>query len=268
MVGVPNLSGTAIRRVGSHPRNPSLTYILILESTDFLYYVKHYLAKSGGFATMEAMKVEADASGRDRILFQLKTKGPQTAAQMAKRMRVTPMAVRQHLYRLHEEGWVGFTDERRPVGRPARVWRLTEKAGARFPDSHADVTVELIQAARATFGERGLERLIAERTRNQMRGYRDRIPRRPALEQRVAALASIRSAEGYMAEWARERDGSFLLIENHCPICAAAQSCQGFCREELSLFRTVLGRDVAVERIDHILAGARRCAYRITVAHS
>jgi predicted ArsR family transcriptional regulator len=66
-----------------------------------------------------------------------------------------------------------------------------------------------------------------------------------------------------MAEWSRA-DGGFLLIENHCPICAAAAVCQGLCREELSLFRRVLGSEVRVERTDHVLAGARRCAYRIT----
>src|SRR5260370_300875 len=62
------------------------------------------------------------------------------------------------------------------------------------------------------------------------------------------------------------RDGSMLLAENHCPICAAASTCQGLCREELSLFRAVLGDKARVERTDHILAGARRCAYRITAA--
>jgi len=29
------------------------------------------------------------------------------------------------------------------------------------------------------------------------------------------------------------------------------------------VFHDVLGPDVEIERIDHILAGARRCAYRI-----
>jgi predicted ArsR family transcriptional regulator len=32
------------------------------------------------------------------------------------------------------------------------------------------------------------------------------------------------------------------------------------------VFRAVLGTGASVERIDHILAGARRCAYRITPA--
>ena len=68
-----------------------------------------------------------------------------------------------------------------------------------------------------------------------------------------------------MAEWRKDGDG-FLLLENHCPICTAATACQGFCRSELKIFRDALGADVAVERVEHILAGARRCAYRIARA--
>jgi predicted ArsR family transcriptional regulator len=83
----------------------------------------------------------------------------------------------------------------------------------------------------------------------------------------VARLAKIRAREGYMAEWRRDGDG-FLLVENHCPICAAATACQGFCRSELEIFRDALGGDAEVERVEHLLAGARRCAYRITRAVS
>jgi predicted ArsR family transcriptional regulator len=77
-------------------------------------------------------------------------------------------------------------------------------------------------------------------------------------------LAAIRREQGYMAECVTRTDGSLLLRENHCPICVAAKSCQGLCREELGLFRAVLGPRAHVERTDHILAGASRCAYVIT----
>jgi predicted ArsR family transcriptional regulator len=201
----------------------------------------------------------------DRILLQLKTKGPQPAAQIAKRLGVTAMAIRQHLYALRDSGFVTYEDERRNVGRPARIWRITEKAQTRFPDSHAGLTVEMLAIIRATFGERGIDRLMTERTRLQTTVYNERLRTAgKSLEARVNALAKIRAEQGYMAEAARQRDGAFLLIENHCPICAAATACQGLCREELVLFSAVLGNDVSVERTDHILAGARRCAYRIT----
>ena len=80
---------------------------------------------------------------------------------------------------------------------------------------------------------------------------------------KVAVLASLRSAEGYMADWREEDDGSLLLIENHCPICAAATACQGFCRAELDVFRAVLGPAVTVSRQEHIVSGGRRCSYRV-----
>ena len=208
-----------------------------------------------------------DARAEQGVLYQLKTRGPQTAAQVARRLEVTPMAVRQHLYRLKDSGLVDFADERRKVGRPARVWRLTASAASRFPDTHGDLTVEIIGAVRATFGEAGLDRLLAERTRKQLAEYRARVRRAgKSLAERVQALAEIRREQGYMADCTRMADGSMLLAENHCPICAAASVCQGLCREELALFREVMGKKVRVERSEHILAGARRCAYKIVAA--
>ena len=210
--------------------------------------------------------MEGDTKTENRVLYLLKSKGPQTAAQLAKRLGVTAMAVRQHLYGFGREGLVAFTDQRRPIGRPVRVWRLTERAAARFPESHAELTLEMIAAVRATFGEEGLDRLLAERTRLQLRAYRERIRGASdgSLESRVRVLAAIRREQGYMAECVTRADGSLLLRENHCPICVAAKSCQGLCREELGLFRAVLGTRTHVERTDHILAGASRCAYVIT----
>jgi predicted ArsR family transcriptional regulator len=81
---------------------------------------------------------------------------------------------------------------------------------------------------------------------------------------RVNALAKQRSAEGYLAEVVRDKDGAVLLVEHHCPICTAASACQGLCRSELDLFRAALGDDVTVERTQHILSGDVRCAYRVT----
>jgi predicted ArsR family transcriptional regulator len=214
--------------------------------------------------------MERDARTADRILYLLKSKGPQTATQLARRLGVTAMAVRQHLYGFSQEGLVRFIDERRPVGRPVQVWGLTERAAARFPESHAELTLEMIAAVRAAFGEEGLDRLLAERTRTQLRQYRERIrdSGETSLAGRVRALARIRREQGYMAECVAGPNGTLLLRENHCPICMAAKSCQGLCREELSLFQAVLGAGVRVQRTDHILAGAQRCAYVIGPEHS
>ncbi|MDX3966848.1 MAG: formyltransferase family protein [Bradyrhizobium sp.] len=118
---------------------------------------------------------------------------------------------------------------------------------------------------RGEFGEAGLDRLIARRERETPRHY-EAAMNRQALEARIETLATLRAHEGYMAEWQRDEDGSFLFIENHCPICTAARACRNLCRSKLATFQKVLGASFSVERVDHLLAGARRCAYRISAA--
>ena len=202
----------------------------------------------------------------DRILFSLKTRGPAETLALAAALGISRQAALQHLERLVADGLVTHADERRGVGRPRRIWSLTEAAQARFPDTHAQLTLEMLDAVRAEFGEDGVERLIVRREAVTAAAYATALEPLTRLEARVARLTALRTAEGYMAEWSADPDGGFTMVENHCPICAAATLCQGFCRAELEVFRQVLGPDVTVERTDHILAGARRCAYRITSA--
>ena len=205
-------------------------------------------------------------SPADRILFQLKTRGHAETLTIAAALGISRQATLQHLERLVADGLIDHSDARRGVGRPRRVWALTEKAQARFPDTHAQLTLEMLDAVRAEFGEDGVERMILRREQATVTGYAAAMADVETLEARVQRLAEIRTAEGYMASVSSDPAGGFLLVENHCPICAAAAACQGFCRAELMVFRAVLGPGVEIERTDHILAGARRCAYRITAA--
>lgn len=204
-----------------------------------------------------------DTRTRRLILDMLKRDGPQEAAVMAGHLDVTAMAVRQHLYALKDEGLASFEEVRRGVGRPAKLWRLTAAADRYFPDAHAELTAGLLGAMRRTFGEEGLDRLLAVRTEEQVRDYKAAVDRAKTLRDRLAALAGVRTKEGYMADVEKTQDGGYLFVENHCPVCVAAAACSSLCDSELDVFRRVLGPDCTVERIDHILAGARRCAYRI-----
>ena len=211
----------------------------------------------------DARTTRVDPRTRRAILELLKWYGPQDARTLARRLAVSTMAVGRHLHGLAAEKLIANEAEARPMGRPARLWQLTPAANDLFPNAHAELTLSLIQSTRKAFGARGLDRLIATRSRDQIAAYRARVRRGGSLRRRLEALARLRADEGYMAEVQQDRDGTLLLIENHCPICAAATACTRLCAGELRVFEEVLGKDVVVERIDHILAGARRCAYRV-----
>ena len=194
----------------------------------------------------------------------LKTEGPTDSAKLAETLGLTTMAVRQHLYALQSEGLVTAEERPVPIGRPAKFWRLTAEADRLFPEAYAELSVALIDSIKESFGDDGLDRVLASRCVRQQTDYQKRIRPGDPLEKKLKALARVRTEEGYMAEVRKEDDGSFLLVENHCPICAAANACQGFCSTELDLFRSVLGPTVTVERVQHIIAGDLRCVYRVT----
>jgi len=209
------------------------------------------------------MPHEREGSTRRSIVKLLKAEGALDSAKLARRLHLTPMAVRHHLYALQEEKLVTAEERPVPLGRPAKYWRLTNDANRLFPDAYAELSLALIGAMGETFGAAGVERVLASRCATQRESYRARIPASASLAEKLKELARIRTEEGYMAE-VRHDDEGFLFIENHCPICAAANTCQGFCSTELDLFRSVLGNGVAIERAEHIVAGDRRCVYRVT----
>jgi predicted ArsR family transcriptional regulator len=208
--------------------------------------------------------IPGESKTRRTIVKLLKTEGALDSARLAERLGLTAMAVRQHLYALQEEKLVTSDEQPGAVGRPAKQWRLTREADRLFPDAYAELSVALLDALGDAFGQSGLKRVLESRFARQTADYSAKIDRSTPLELKLRQLAAVRTDEGYMADVQREGKGAYLFVENHCPICAAATACRGFCDTEIDLFRTVLGPDVAVERVEHIVGGDRRCAYRVT----
>ncbi|HCA06182.1 metalloregulator ArsR/SmtB family transcription factor [Chryseobacterium sp.] len=199
----------------------------------------------------------------DRILMFLKMRGETTSLLISKELSITKEGARKHLLNLAEEGLIRSVTKSEGVGRPSTYYTLTEKGLAQFPDSHADVTVQILRSVKNLLGENALNLLINDREKNTYERYEKALVKAESLEQRLDVLVKVRSEEGYMAEWTKEGNDYF-LIENHCPICAAATECQGFCRAELSNFQNLIGKNYQVERINHILSGGQRCVYKIS----
>jgi predicted ArsR family transcriptional regulator len=214
---------------------------------------------------------EAMAASDDEVLELLKTRGPIATAGVAAALGVTPQGARQRLETMREAGLVETGRAKGTIGRPGLSWSLTEAGHAQFPDGHDRLAVELIETVRTKLGAKALDRLIAARETEQHRRYQAALAPASDVPGKLQRLAQERTREGYMAEIREDGDGNLLLVEHHCPICAAATACQGFCRSELQLFRAVMGPGAKVERVQHLVsgegleAGERRCAYRIEI---
>ena len=205
------------------------------------------------------------SKNQEKILQRLKTRGPQSVKIMSNQLDMTTMGVRQHLAELGKKGVVKQTQEKKqPRGRPVCLWKLTKSGHENFTDSNSQITLELIEAVRSSLGQDSLNVVIEERHKPLLRKYKNEMDDAgQTLDLRIKKLAELRNHEGYMTE-VRLTPAGWLLIENHCPIRAVAECCQQLCHSELEIFQELFRERAEVKRIDHLLAGARRCAYRIT----
>ena len=204
------------------------------------------------------------AKTRRAIVDLLKDNGTMEVKELAQRLELTQMAIRLQLYALRDEKLADCSEEHRPVGRPAQVWRLTAEANRLFHDGHANLAVSLIDTVRQTLDAEDFGKVLEAISHQRISRYKAGMPSKGSIRRRVECLASLRSEEGYMAETAPQDDGSVLMIQKHCPVCTAAGSCKELCSIEPGVFQEVLGPDVEIERLDHIQAGDHCCSYRIS----
>ena len=198
---------------------------------------------------------------RRKILELLKLRGPLTADQLAKELEMTPMGVRGHLTALERDGLIAYRMEKRPLGRPAHVYALTEQGDELFPRTYPQLAGSLLDAMKALYGEESIERLFEKRNESLAAQYRARLDGE-SLKERVAELAQIRTEEGYMADWEALDDETFYLKEHNCAICQIARRAPQACQAELELFQQALP-DADVRREQHMIQGDRMCTYVI-----
>ena len=205
------------------------------------------------------------AAGSRAILTEiLKREGESDVTTLAERLGVTGVAVRQHLAAMEREGQAVYRSVRRPVGRPARMYRLTDAAEQLFPQTSGRVALDLLARVERLIGPQALEKLFSTRLDDLSREYRKRLKSARSWTRKLELLAEIRDSEGYLCDLGSaprsEVKGGVRLVEHHCPVSAIAEQHPQVCDYELKLFRRVLG-EPGLRRIDHIRNGGHSCSY-------
>jgi DeoR family suf operon transcriptional repressor len=201
------------------------------------------------------------------VLYAVRRRGEATAEQVAESLGMTVSGARQHLSALVEEGLADATELPAPPGKRGRrplAYSVTPRGDALFPKAYGELTNELLGYLDDEEPET-VERLFARRREHRIEAARARLEPLPSIEARVAELARILDEDGYLASWERVSDGEYLVVEHNCAIWAVASRYGQACTSEIEFIRAVLP-DADVERTQHMVEGARRCAYRVTAA--
>jgi DeoR family suf operon transcriptional repressor len=194
------------------------------------------------------------------LLNTLKKRGECSAEYLAEALDMTVSGIRQHLASLQRDGLVSYDEVRAGPGRPRHIFRLTAAADALYPRAYAELTNELL--AYVEDAEPALiEAIFDKRRKRRIAGARSRL-RGKVFDAKVAELTRILDEDGYLADFERNEDGTYLITERNCAIFGVAMRYGQACGSELEFIRAVLP-DAKVERISHMVAGQHHCSYRI-----
>ena len=146
-------------------------------------------------------------------------------------------------------------------GRRTLAYAVTPAADGYFPKAYGELTNELLGYLDAS-DPKLLDELFAKRRQHRIDGARTRLARKRGLGAQVAELTRVLDEDGYVASFEKVDNGVYRIVEHNCAIWAVAQRYGQACTSELEFIRTALA-NADVERVEHMVAGARRCAYEI-----
>jgi predicted ArsR family transcriptional regulator len=197
---------------------------------------------------------------RERILFLLKKKGPLSIDDLSRQMGITPMGIRQHLISLERKGLVDYIARRYGVGRPAFLYKLTEKADDLFPKAYHKFILTTLKELEKNEGREKIEEIFRWRKEKILRDNKDALSEKKSLQDRVFALKDVLESDGYLVDLDMD-DNNFILKEFNCPIARVASEYREACKYELQVYRELLRKEVT--RQECMAEGSSSCTYVI-----
>ena len=201
---------------------------------------------------------EVGRSQRLRIIHLLKKTRGLAVGEIASRLELSYMGVKQHCAELQKQGIVDTWRRPKPIGRPELIYRLTPKASVFFPAQINASTIEILNAARQLFGATASDKLLLALFRNKAEYYAGRL-RGDTREDRAEALAQLRDEEGHLSELVKAPE--LMIQEYHSPMLDLLDTFPLARRLEKEMFETLL--DASVERHEERASGLYLCTFLI-----
>lgn len=200
-------------------------------------------------------------STRVQVLETLLTQQQCTVNDIAEVVGINPISVRHHITKLEAEGLVLSREERHGVGRPRRVYFLSETGFEQFPTRYLRLTIRLLDQLKETVPQPFVERLFTKMAEDLVSEYQPNIDEL-SIEERLDLAVKLLNDEGFEVEW-QKQDDNYLIKEKHCPYYYISQDHPEVCTIDKTLISIILS--VPAHKIKCKLHGNANCTYIVPV---
>ena len=173
------------------------------------------------------------------LILNLLLEGSKTAGEIADKLKIQKSAIRTHLESLQTEQSVKSYFKIERLGRPRKVYELTESGRELFFPRRYDLVLSLVlQEIESTKGHEYMKKIVESIADNMSQDIREKIKKSSSsLEESISILNSASNELGFMSSLYKEEDddnnNTYSIVSNNCIVHKAAirhqdAICHGF----------------------------------------
>ena len=198
-------------------------------------------------------------STRERVMQILLSRERCTINELAEAVDINPISVRHHNTRLEADGLVTSEEERHGVGRPRRLYFLTERGREQFPSRYVRLTLRLLEQLKETMPSQLVNQLFSQMAVELASGHQAELDHL-SMEERLDLVASLLTDEGFTVEWEQQGD-TYHIRESNCPYYHVGQTHPEVCSVDQTLISHVLS--IPAQKVQCVLNGDTHCTFII-----
>lgn len=201
---------------------------------------------------------------REKILLFLKKRGPMSIDKLSGELHITSMGVRQHLLSLERKGLIEYITKNQGIGRPAFLYKLTQKADDLFPKGYDKFIIDLLNDIEINEGRHKIDEIFRWRKKRLLKQSEKALSDKKTIKDKMKGLRDFFESEGYFAELSDSNNHYTLRLFN-CHIYKLAAEYKDICLDELQLFKDILGKEL--NREECIIEGNPSCTYTLPLKY-
>ena len=166
----------------------------------------------------------------------------------SKELNLAPSTIRQHLASLEDHGLVDSCSERKGVGRPRKLYFLTDNADQFFPSRNEALLSQLVRFLQSQGAEGELAAFFENKSAELQACWKRNNPQLTRQE-RLEQLQWLMEQRGYMPQVDFLEENRICVEMCHCPYAAITDHLDAPCRLERQVLATILGG--SVKQVNH-----------------
>ena len=161
---------------------------------------------------------------------------------LSEKLGMSYMGVKKHCLAMQKLGYLDTWRNPKSVGRPEKLYRVTDKLAPFFPSISDDVCLSILEAA-SQLDSHAAEKILLHFFRSQTEHFLGEVSG-DSVEERAEKLAAARTKKGYFSQSVVTEEGGLYLEEFHNPLQPIFDLYPTVERMEIQMFERLLGAHV------------------------